>query len=65
MATKTQNESCSAPCGTDCMTKFLGRFGICRSMLVTLVLLPFAWKGVVWFVDAVEKVFDLVTGVGG
>ena len=65
MATKTHNESCSTSCGTDCMTKFLGRVGICRSMLVTLALLPFAWKGVVWFVDAVEKVFDLVTGVGG
>ena len=64
MATKT-SESCSTSCGTDCVTKFLGRFGICRSMLVTLALLPFAWDGVVWFVDAVEKVFDLVTGVGG
>ena len=65
MATKTPNESCSTSCGHDCVTKFLGRFGICRSMLVTFALLPFAWKGVVWFVDAVEKVFDLVTGVGG
>jgi hypothetical protein len=65
MATKTPNESCSTSCGHDCVTKFLGRFGICRSMLVTFALLPFAWDGVVWFVDAVEKVFDLVTGVGG
>ena len=65
MATKTPNESCSTSCGHDCVTKFLGRFGICRSMLVTFALLPVAWDGVVWFVDAVEKVFDLVTGVGG
>ena len=26
-----------------------------RSMLVTFALLPFAWDGVVWFVDAWKK----------
>ena len=64
MATKT-SESCPTSCGHDCVTKFLGRFGICRSMLVTFALLPFARDGVDWFVGAVDNVFDLVAGVGG
>ena len=63
--TKTNPNNCSTTgCGQDCLTKFLGRIGFCRSTLVTLALVPFAWDGVAWVVDAVRSVFDLVAGVG-
>ena len=64
MATKP-NEGVAHGCGQDCLTKTLGRFGICRSLLITLALLPFSWEGVVWCVDTVKSIFDLVTEVGG
>ena len=63
MATKP-NEGVAHGCGQDCLTKTLGRLGICRSLLITLALLPFSWEGVVWFADAARALFDLASGVG-
>ena len=64
MATKTPNE-CPASCSGGCVCKILNKVGICRSTLVTLALVPFAWDGVEWFAYAIRSLFDLVSGVGG
>jgi len=62
--TKTNTTGCTTKeCGQDCLSKFLARIGFCRSTLVTLALVPFAWNGVTWAIDAVKSVFDLVSGV--
>jgi hypothetical protein len=61
--TKTNTTGCSTECGQDCLSKFLARIGFCRSTLITLALVPFAWDGVTWAIDAVKSVFDLVSGV--
>ncbi len=65
MATKTPNECPVTGGGCDCVSKVLCKIGICRSTLVTLALVPFAWDGVLWFADAVRSLFDLISGVGG
>ena len=51
-------------CEGGCICKGLRKIGICRSTLITLALIPFAWSGVTWVVDAVRSLFDLVSGVG-
>ena len=51
--------------GDDCVTRTLGRVGINRSMLVTLALVPFAWKGVVWFGMAVNDLWHAATNAVG
>ena len=48
-------------CGTDVVTNALGKVGICRSMLITLALVPFAWDGVVWCGQALQSIWALVT----
>ena len=65
MATKTPNECPVTGGGCDCVSKVLCKIGICRSTLVPLALVPFAWDGVLWFADAVRSLFDLISGVGG
>ena len=65
MATKTPNECPVTGGGCDCVSKVLCKIGICRSTLVTLALVPFAWDGVLWFADAIRSLFDLAAGVGG
>ena len=65
MATKTPNACPVTGGGCDCVSKVLCKIGICRSTLVTLALVPFAWDGVLWFADAVRSLFDLISGVGG
>ena len=65
MATKTPNEYPVTGGGCDCVSKVLCKIGVCRSTLVTLALVPFAWDGVLWFADAVRSLFDLISGVGG
>jgi len=50
-------------CGTDVVTKALGKVGVCRSMLITLALLPFAWNGVTWVGGAVRELWELIQGV--
>ena len=58
MSTK---DKCPVMCGDDVITKSLGKIGICRSMLITLALVPFAWEGVVWVGQAIESIWGLVT----
>ena len=50
-------------CGTDVVTNALGKVGVCRSMLITLALLPFAWNGVTWVGSAVRELWELIQGV--
>ena len=64
MATKIPND-CPTSCSGGCVCRMLNKVGVCRSTLITLALVPFAWNGVIWFTDAVRSVFDLVSGVGG
>ena len=58
MAAKT---NCDVSCGHDVVTKAIGKIGVCRSMLITLALVPFAWDGVVWFADAIRQVWETVS----
>jgi len=50
-------------CGDDVVTKALGKVGICRSMLITLALVPFAWDGVNWVAGAVRELWGLIASV--
>ena len=61
MASKT---NCDVSCGHDVVTRAIGKIGVCRSMLITLALVPFAWEGVIWFAEAIRSVWELVSGVG-
>ena len=54
---------CTDSCGTDVVTNALGKVGVCRSMLITLALLPFAWNGVTWVGGAVRELWELIQGV--
>ena len=54
---------CTDSCGTDVVTNALGKIGVCRSMLITLALLPFAWNGVTWVGGAVRELWELIQGV--
>ena len=59
-------KECSAVCGSnDVITKTLGKVGICRGMLITLALLPYAWGGVVWVADAVQSLWNAATNAVG
>ena len=56
------NDECPATsCGSDVVTRSLGKIGVCRSMLITLALVPFAWEGVVWVGQALQSIWGLVT----
>ena len=55
--------NCTDSCGTDVVTRALGKVGVCRSMLITLALLPFAWNGVTWVGGAVRELWELIQGV--
>jgi len=54
---------CTDSCGTDVVTRALGKVGVCRSMLITLALLPFAWDGVTWVGGAIRELWGLIQGV--
>ena len=54
---------CTDSCGTDVVTNALGKVGVCRSMLITLALLPFAWDGVNWVGGAVRELWNLIASV--
>jgi hypothetical protein len=54
---------CTDSCGTDVVTNALGKVGVCRSMLITLALLPFAWNGVTWVGGAIRELWGLIQGV--
>lgn len=55
---KCSTEGCS-----DVVSKMLCKVGVCRSMLITLALLPFAWNGVTWVGSAVRELWELIQGV--
>ena len=59
------NKECPTQCGTDIVTKTLTKVGVCRSMLITLALLPYAWNGVVWVADAVQSLWNAATNAVG
>ena len=54
---------CTESCGTDDVTNALSKVGVCRSMLITLALLPFAWNGVTWVGGAIRELWGLIQGV--
>ena len=52
-------------CEKDVVTKALAKVGVCRSMMITLALLPFAWNGVMWAAGAVKSLWDAATAAVG
>ena len=51
MSTKKTDSCPVMGCGGDVVTKALGKIGVNRSMMITLALVPFAWRGVVECLD--------------
>ena len=60
-----QKECPVAGCGSDVVTNTLSKVGVCRSMMITLALLPFSWNGVVWVADAVQSLWNAATSAVG
>ena len=52
-------------CEKDIVSKALNKVGVCRSMMITLALLPFSWNGVVWVADAVQSLWNAATSAVG
>jgi len=52
-------------CDKDIVTQTLGKIGVCRSMLITLALLPFSWNGVVWVASSLKSLWDAATTAVG
>ncbi len=65
MANKSECPVVGGTCEKDVVSKALSKVGICRSMLITLALVPFAWEGVVWGASAVKSVWDAATAAVG
>ena len=65
--TKTCREECpvTGSCDKDIVTRALGKIGVCRSMLITLALVPFAWNGVVWVAGSLKSLWDAATTAVG
>ena len=60
------NEVCEKlNCGGDVVTRTLGKVGVCRSMMITLALLPFSWDGVIWVADALHSLWTAATSAVG
>jgi len=59
----SKSKCSTTSCGTDVVTNALGKIGVCRSMLITLALLPFAWDGVNWVGGAVRELWNLIASV--
>ena len=61
------NQKCTTSCGLGCdvVTRTLCRVGVNRSMLVTLALLPFAWRGVRWVGSAINDLWSAISGAVG
>ena len=58
-------QECSSSCGNDVVSNLLGKVGVSRSMLITLALVPFSWKGVVWFGTALHDLWNAATNAVG
>tara|TARA_Y100001963_G_C6775697_1_gene447203 strand:- start:176 stop:367 length:192 start_codon:yes stop_codon:yes gene_type:complete len=61
----SENTCETITCGSDVVTRTLGKVGVCRSMMITLALLPFAWNGVVWVADALHSLWTAATSAVG
>ena len=57
----TQKDCPVTGCGSDVVSKALGKIGVTRACLITLALVPFAWNGVVWVGQALQSLWGLVT----
>ncbi len=55
------NKDCPVTCGDDVVQRTIGKVGVTRSMLITLALLPFSWKGVVWVGHAIQDLWHAAT----
>jgi len=51
------NKDCPVTCGDDVVQRTIGKVGVTRSMLITLALLPYSWKGVVWIGHAIQDLW--------
>lgn len=57
----SKSNVCGTECSSDVVTNALKKVGVCRSMLITLALVPFSWDGVVWVGQALQSLWGLVT----
>lgn len=58
---KVKTGVCPVTGGCDKVSCLLSKVGINRSLLITLALLPFAWKGAVLCADALKAVWNIAT----
>lgn len=58
---KVKTSVCPVSCGSDFVATLLSKVGITRSLLITLALLPFAWKGVNLLASGVTSVWHTLT----
>jgi hypothetical protein len=58
---KVKTSVCPVTGGCDKISCLLSKVGVNRSLLVTLALLPFAWKGAVFCAEALTAAWDIVT----
>jgi len=66
MSTKKCNECpMLGDCDKDIVTRGFAKVGVCRSMLLTLALLPFSWNGVVWVAGSLKSLWDAATTAVG
>ena len=67
MTTKKCEKPCpvTGDCDKDIVTRTLGKIGVCRSMLITLALVPFAWDGVVWVAASIKSLWDAASSAVG
>jgi hypothetical protein len=64
MANKNES-SCPLMGGCDKLSCLLSKVGITRSLLITLALLPFAWKGVNTLASGVTSVWQIMSDAVG
>lgn len=57
---KNENASCPMTGGCDRLSCLLSKVGVTRSLLITLALLPFAWKGVNLCASGVSGLWHMV-----
>ncbi len=58
---KVKNSVCPVSGGCDFLSSLLAKVGVTRSLLITLALLPFAWKGVNLLAGGLASVWHTVT----
>lgn len=58
---KVKNSGCPVSGGCDFLSSLMAKVGVTRSLLITLALLPFAWKGVNLLAGGVTSVWHTLT----